>query len=189
MSASLSSSRTGRSIFSTGSLVWFSPRDDCRLQVVDRFTLDPRTEVCLAQVRDVWEGTGQPGRQLVFTQVYYPHPPWPPRPDTNNPGAKANYRGGDLEASAGASGITVLRDDVEASVLRLQLDPGRAEWVVFNPGDSSPPSIRPRFCLRQKTRGLRRVGGQKPRLGKNRKITNADTSAAVQVNAGTPEWF
>jgi len=146
--------------------------------VVDRFTLDPRTEVCLAQVRDVWEGTGQPGRQLVFTQVYYPHPPWPPRPDTNNPGAKANYRGGDLEASAGASGITVLRDDVEASVLRLQLDPGRAEWVVFNPGDSSSPSIRQR---------LRRVGGQKPRLGKNRKITNADTSVAVQVNAGTPE--
>lgn len=104
--------------------------------MVDRFTLDPRTEVCPAQVRDVWEGTGQPGRQLVFTQVYYPHPPWPPRPDTNNPGAKANYRGGDLEASAGASGITVLRDDVEASVLRLQLDPGRAEWVVFNPGGS-----------------------------------------------------
>lgn len=47
-------------------------------------------------------------------------------------------------------------------------------------GDSSLRSIRQR---------LRRVGGQKPRLGKNRKITNADTSAVVQVNAGTPERF
>ena len=113
-------------------LVWFAPRDDCRLQVVDRFTLDPRTEACPTQVRYTWEGLPEPGRQLVFTQVYYPHAPYRARASTNNPGAVAVY-GDQLQATAAAAGITVLRDDVDATVLRLGFDKSRIEHVIFNP--------------------------------------------------------
>ena len=66
--------------------------------------------------------------------MYYPHPPYRARAASNNPnpGAKAAY-GDELQATAHASGIQVIRDDAEASVLRLDLESGRTEWVVFNP--------------------------------------------------------
>jgi hypothetical protein len=76
------------------------------------------------------------GQQFVFTQVYYPHAPYRARASTNNPGAVPIY-GDRLQATAGAAGITVLRDDAEASVLRLEFDKGRVEHVVFNPGKGS----------------------------------------------------
>jgi len=113
-------------------LVWFAPKPECMLQVVDRFEQDPRTEACRGQVRYLWEGTPQAGRQLVFTQVYYPHKPYRARTNTADPGAVASY-GDKLQATAGASGITVLRDDAEASVLRLEFNPGQIEYVIFNP--------------------------------------------------------
>lgn len=115
-------------------LVWFALRADCRLQVVDRLIEDPREEACPNQARYVWEGTPAAGQKLVFTQVYYPHPPYRARATSNNPnpGAKAAYAN-ELQATAHASGIQVVRDDVEASILRLELEPGRTEWVVFNP--------------------------------------------------------
>ena len=117
-------------------LVWFAPRPDCRLQVVDRIEEDPRAIACGAQVRYVWEGTPKAGETLVFTQVYYPHPPYRPTITSNHAGAKAQYRN-ELEATAHASGIQVVRDDPQASVLRLELDPGKVEWVVFNQ-DNAP---------------------------------------------------
>lgn len=113
-------------------LVWFAPRPDCRLQILDRTAADPRTESCPTQVRYVWEGTPDVGQRLVFTQVYYPHPPYRSRTLSNNPGATGGYAD-KLQATAHASGITVIRDDAEASILRLELEPGRVEWVVFNP--------------------------------------------------------
>ena len=116
-------------------LVWFAPRPDCRLEVVDRLMDDPRAEACPNQVRYVWEGTPAVGQKLVFTQVYYPHAPYRARATSNNPNPGANAAYGDeLQATAHASGIQVLRDDPEASVLRLELESGRVEWVVFNPG-------------------------------------------------------
>ncbi|MBM3823871.1 MAG: hypothetical protein FJ404_13470 [Verrucomicrobia bacterium] len=114
-------------------LVWFAPRPDCRLQVVDRLQEDPRAIACGAQLRYVWEGTPKIGDKLVFTQVYYPHPPYRPSIHSNHAGAKANYRD-ELQATAGASGIQVVRDDPEVSVLRLEMTPGNVEWVLFNPG-------------------------------------------------------
>ena len=43
-----------------------------------------------------------------------------------------------LQATAHASGIQVIRDDAEASILRLNLEPNKVEWVAFNPlGKSS----------------------------------------------------
>ncbi|MEN6424961.1 MAG: hypothetical protein ABFE13_06340 [Phycisphaerales bacterium] len=45
---------------------------------------------------------------------------------------KATYAD-ELQATAHAFGIEVIRDDAEASVLRLELESGRTEWVVFNP--------------------------------------------------------
>ena len=117
-------------------LVWFAPRPDCRLQVVDRIEEDPRAIACGAQVRYVWEGTPRVGAKLVFTQVYYPHPPYRPTLTSNHAGAKAKYHN-EFEATAHASGIQVVRDDVEATVLRLEMTPGKVEWVVFNPGQAS----------------------------------------------------
>jgi hypothetical protein len=60
-------------------------------------------------------------------------------------GPKADYRGGDLEVSAGASIIAVLRDDIQALVLHLQLDPGHQEGLAFNRQWS------PRFCTKRET--------------------------------------
>jgi hypothetical protein len=114
-------------------LVWFAPRTDCRLQIVDRLVDDPRAEACPNQVRYVWEGTPAVGETLVFTQLYYPHPPYRSRATSNNPnpGAKAAYAD-ELQATAHASGITVIRDDPETSILRVELESGHVEWVVFN---------------------------------------------------------
>lgn len=122
-------------------LVWFAPRADCRLEVVDRLQDDPRAEACPNQVRYMWEGTPAVGETLVFTQLYYPHAPYRARATTNNPnpGAKAAYADG-LQATAHASGITVIRDDPEATILRLELESGRVEWVLFNP-DAKPMEV------------------------------------------------
>ena len=116
-------------------LVWFAPRADCRLQVVDLLAQDARTVACPAQVRYLWEGTPQAGDTLVFTQVYWPHAPFRPTVASNQAGAQAVYAD-ELRRTAGASGIQVLRDDPEASVLRIEVDPGTVEWVVFNPRGS-----------------------------------------------------
>ena len=113
-------------------LVWFAPRADCRLQVVDRLQDDPRAEACPNQVRYVWEGTPAVGQQLVFTQVYYPHASYRPRVASNNPGSKAAYAD-ELQATAHASGIKVIRDEAEVSILQLELESGHVEWVAFNP--------------------------------------------------------
>ncbi len=113
-------------------LVWFAPRSDCVLQVIDRLESDPRAVACPNQVRYAWEGTPTAGETLVFTQVYHPHAPYRPNPASNNPGTKAAYAD-ELQATAHASGIRAVRDDPAASILRLELEPGRVEWVVFNP--------------------------------------------------------
>ena len=119
-------------------LVWFAPRDDARLHVVDRFTTDPRTEACPTQLRYVWEGEATPGQRLSFTQVLLPHMPHRARATTNNPnpGGGAEYRN-EMEATAGASGIHVVRDDEDVTVLRLELEPDKVEWVAFNPQGSA----------------------------------------------------
>ena len=44
---------------------------------------------------------------------------------------KAAYAN-DLQATAHASGIHVVRDQPEATILRLEMEPGQVEWVVFN---------------------------------------------------------
>lgn len=55
------------------------------------------------------------------------------RPSTVDLGGKAVYRGGENVATAGASGITVLSDTVETTLLRTEFDKGMVEWVLFNP--------------------------------------------------------
>lgn len=117
-------------------LVWFAPRPDCRLQVVDRLVEDPRALACSAQLRYAWEGTPEAGDTLVFTQVYQPHPPYRPSVHSNHAGARATYAD-ELQATAGASGIRVVRDDPEASLLRLERSPGTVEWVLFNPAETA----------------------------------------------------
>ena len=65
-------------------------------------------------------------------QVYYPHVPYRSITYSNLPGAKAVYAD-ELQATGCASGIRVVRDDPKATVLRFEFEPGRVEWVVFNP--------------------------------------------------------
>ena len=114
-------------------LVWFAPRKDCELKVIDRLIDDPRAEACPNQVRYQWEGTPAIGEQMVFTQVYYPHSPYRARAASNNPNpdARAAYAN-ELQATAHASGIQIIQDSFDATVLRLELTPGEIEWIVFN---------------------------------------------------------
>ena len=117
-------------------LVWFSPNAGRSLRVVDRLVDDPRATACSAQLRYEWIGNPDRNVPIVFTQVYYPHPPYKPTVATNNPGAKASFANDKL-ATAGASGISVIRDDYEGTVLRLEMEPKRVEWVYFNPNGGS----------------------------------------------------
>jgi hypothetical protein len=55
------------------------------------------------------------------------------RTHNNNPSGSRQIKEPSLKATAHASGITVLRDDVEASVLKLELAEGEVEYIVFNP--------------------------------------------------------
>ena len=113
-------------------LVWFAPQEDCRLQVVDRMTFDARTTDCPAQLRYAWEGNPKKGEQKIFTQVYYPHMPYRNRTYNNNPGDQEAEKP-TLQNTAYASGIEVIRDDANASILKLEFDEEETEYVVFNP--------------------------------------------------------
>jgi len=112
-----------------------APPSEWRMQVVDRTAEDPRTEVCPAQVRYVWEGTPAVGQRHHSTQVFCLHSTQKASHVSTNPGAKGVDRSDEFAKLAGASGIQVVRDDCEVTALHLEVDPGRVEWVVFNPGE------------------------------------------------------
>lgn len=78
------------------------------------------------------------GQRLHFTQVYHPHVPYRPLPSSNNPNPnmKAAYKNA-LEASAGASGIQVVQDEIDLTLLRFEFEPGEVSWVAFNPNGES----------------------------------------------------
>jgi len=111
-------------------LVWFAPRPDCRLRVVDRTATDPRAQDVPAQVQYHWRGLARAGQRLSFTQVLYPHAASLKHVTSNVPGA---VRPQDLVGTAGADGIHVVTDTVETTVLRCTLEEERTEWIVFNP--------------------------------------------------------
>ena len=111
-------------------LVYFAPQPGCRMEVVDRTAADPRTSYVPAQVRYRWRGITRPGQKLVFTQVFCPHEP---KAVTSASTAAGGDRTADLLGTAGASGIEVLLDTVDATVLRCRFEPERVEWVVLNP--------------------------------------------------------
>ena len=95
---------------------------------------DPKAEACPHQVRYQWEGTPAIWEQLVFKQVYYPHYPYRARATSNNPNpnARAAYAN-ELQATAHAPGIQIMKDSYETTVLRFELTPGQTGWLVFNP--------------------------------------------------------
>ena len=120
-------------------LVWFAPRSDRQLQIIDRLSVDPRTSDCPTQLRYMWQGKVEVDQKMVFTQLYYPHLPYRSRTSNNNPDAKVENRY-DLQSTVGASGISVLRDDIETTILRIELAEDEIEWIVFNP-QSKPVSV------------------------------------------------
>ena len=118
-------------------LVWFAPKADCKLNIVDRLIDDPRAEACPNQLKYIWEGTPAKGEKIIFTQLLYPHPPYRSRPKSNNPNVDSNASyTNELEATAHASGIKVLRDDPEVTILKLELEANKKEWVLFNKNES-----------------------------------------------------
>ena len=89
-----------------------------------------------AQTKSATSGKAPPaiGEKLVFKQVYYPHSPYRARATSNNPNpnTRAAYAN-ELQSTAHASGIQIVKDSSKASVLRLELTPDQVEWFVFNP--------------------------------------------------------
>jgi len=111
-------------------LVYFAPQPGCRMQVVDRTATDLRTTYAPAQLRYRWRGVTRPRQKLVFTQVFYPHPP---KALSFSHSASGSGRMADMIGTAGAGGIQVLKDTPGTTVLRLGLDKDRVEWIVCNP--------------------------------------------------------
>jgi hypothetical protein len=76
---------------------------------------------------------------MVFTSLYYPHLPYRPDKVSNNPSqgqATAAWRN-QREATAHASGIEVIEDSIDQTLLSLELEEGNREWVWFNPTNKS----------------------------------------------------
>ena len=71
---------------------------------------------------------------LVFSQSHYEHSRDGPRAVSNNSiqGMRVAYTD-KRQTTVHWSGINVIRDDAEDSILRLELEAGHVEWVVFNP--------------------------------------------------------
>ena len=120
-------------------LVWFAPHDERHLQSINRLETDPRAQACPNQLRYTWEGTSTVGQSMVFTSLYYPHLPYRPDKVSNNPSqgqATAAWRN-QREATAHASGIEVIEDSIDQTLLSLELEEGNREWVWFNPTNKS----------------------------------------------------
>ncbi|MCY2990346.1 MAG: hypothetical protein NTY19_21080 [Planctomycetota bacterium] len=119
-------------------LVWFAPKPDAKLQVIDRTATDPRTAPVPGQLRYVWQADAKAAELQHVTQLYWPHAPYRSRPaaNSNMTGAKLEWLGGEHASTAGAEGIEALLDTPSTSVLRCKLDKDRVEWVVCNPSGS-----------------------------------------------------
>lgn len=104
--------------------VYFSPRPDCRLQVVDRSTIDPNMRSVPAQLRYTWRGAAQAGQRLLFTQALIPH----------YPTSERNGAGGRPAVPEPApESIRFLVDTPELTVGRFDSGPEMTEWIVANP--------------------------------------------------------
>ena len=86
-----------------------------------------------------WEGTPSASQSMVFTSLYYPHLPYRPDKVSSNPsqGQTAAAWKNQSEATAHASGITVIEDNVDQTLLSLELEEGNQEWIWFNPAGQS----------------------------------------------------
>lgn len=120
-------------------LVWFAPHEERKLRSENRLETDPRAQACPNQLRYTWEGTPSAGQSMVFTSLYYPHLPYRPDKVSNNPsqGQTAAAWKNQREATAHASGITVIEDNVDQTLLSLELEEGNQEWIWFNPAGQS----------------------------------------------------
>ena len=86
-----------------------------------------------------WGGTSSAGQSMVITSPYYPHLSYRLDKVSNNPsqGQSAAAWKNQLQATAHASGITVIEDNVDQTLLSLELEEGNQEWIWFNPAGKS----------------------------------------------------
>jgi len=94
-------------------LLYFLPRDDCALEVIDRRKDDP-TQLLPLRVRYRWTGMPSGGVRQHFSTLLIPHPPV-------------------QSAKPIADTVTTLLDTPETSAVKI-VDGSTTEWLVVNPG-------------------------------------------------------
>jgi len=111
-------------------LVYQCPQDGARMASADRTATDPRTQFVRGQVRYEWNGSLAPDRQRHFTTLLRPQPP---AAATTAVSSDAQASGADVGPQLDTRFISVVLDDDRATVLRIDGDDGRQQWVVVNP--------------------------------------------------------
>ena len=74
-----------------------------------------------------WEGTPSAGQSMVFTSLYYPHLPYRPDKVSNNPS----------QGQTAAAWKNQSEDNVDQTLLSLELEEGNQKWIWFNPAGQS----------------------------------------------------
>lgn len=93
-------------------LVFHPPKDDCSLEIVDRFDEQPYRTLPV-RLRYVWRGVARKGEQKHWTTLLLPHAPVP-------------------KPSALVEKIRVLADTLKLTALHVATDKYYEDWLVLN---------------------------------------------------------
>jgi len=93
-------------------LVYHPPKDDCQLEIVNRYTDQP-FRMLPVRLRYVWRGLARKGRQMHWTTILAPHEPV-------------------ADSSQFADRIEVLSDTLKLTVLHLATGRYTEDWIVLN---------------------------------------------------------
>ena len=111
-------------------LVFQCPQADVQLVASDRTAADTRTAFVRGQLRYEWNGTLEAGKKRRFSTLLRPQPPAiSATAVSSNPGLS----GGDTRPRLDMGFIDVVLDDDQATVLRINGEDARMQWVVVNP--------------------------------------------------------
>jgi len=111
-------------------LIYHCPQKDLRLVAADRTVTDPRAKFVRGQLRYEWSGQLGGGETRRFATLFRPQ-----RPVADKASVSSNPASGSEKLLPGfdAGSIEVHLDDDIATVLRMQDNDGREQWVIANP--------------------------------------------------------